>query len=44
MELNYYFDTTTLAQENLDEVAPDAALDKAFHAGLFLEGLPGHRL
>ena len=32
MELNYYFDTTTLAQENLDEVALDAAMDKAFHA------------
>ena len=32
MELNYCFDTTTLAQENLDEVVLDAALDKAFHA------------
>jgi hypothetical protein len=43
MELNYYFDTTTLAQENLDEVVLDAALDKAFHAGRFFEGLSGHR-
>ena len=42
MELSYYFDTTTLAQENLDEVVLDSALDKAFHAGRLFEGL-SHR-
>jgi hypothetical protein len=42
MELNYYFDTTTLAFQSLGVLTPDAALDKAFHAGRFFEGLSGH--